>query len=118
MKPIRPINPGALRQRITILERVKGQSPTGAVTNEWVEFKKTHAAMLPLLGKELYSAMTADILVKCKFVMRYIDGVCEGMRIRHKGQVYDIISAQNVNALNVELVCYCKESERNWQNNS
>ena len=114
MKMIRPINPGALRHKITILKRIKGQSPTGDIINDWAVHKEVRAAMIPLLGKELYSAMTADILVKIKFVMRYIDGVCEGMRIRHKEQVYDIISAQNVNALGVELVCYCKESERNW----
>ena len=106
---MKPINPGEFRHDIEILEPPKGRSDFGEVAGGWTVYRKTYAAMKPLLGRELYAAMAAESLVRVKFIMRYVPGIKEGWRIRCDGSVYAIISAQDVDARHIETVCYCRE---------
>ena len=106
---MKPLNPGRLRHNIEILEPPAGRGDFGDVAGEWPVFRKAFASMEPLIGRELYAAMAAESLVRVKFVMRYVPGIKEGWRIRSCGQLYHIISAQDVHGRQVETVCYCRE---------
>ena len=107
---MRPLNPGELRHKIEILEPPSERGALGEVAGDRKIFKRTFAAVKPLLGRELYAAMAAESLVRVKFIMRYVPGVNESMMIRCNGKLFAVVSAQNVNALDIETVCYCREA--------
>jgi len=105
------LNPGKLRHKISIMSPPPADADDawGQPSSEWVLYKNVRASKEPLLGRELYSALTADTLVRVKFRMRFVHGVVAKMRIKHGDNLYEIVSAQDVDAMGVELVCYCKE---------
>ncbi|MCL1806034.1 MAG: phage head closure protein [Clostridiales bacterium] len=107
----RAINPGKLKNRITFLSPPSGRNRFGELSDEWTPGRTEWASKEPLIGRELFAAMTAGTVVEVKFRLRYIPGVRPGMRIRHDGEEYEIISPVDVEAAHVELVCYCKAVE-------
>ncbi|MCL2225649.1 MAG: phage head closure protein [Defluviitaleaceae bacterium] len=108
---MKTINPGKLRHKIEIHSPPSADADNayGEQSKIWVTYKTVRASKEPLIGRELYAALTADTLVRVKFKMRFVKGVHAGMRIKHNDSLYEIVSAQNVEAAGVELVCYCKE---------
>lgn len=102
------MNPGKYRHKIAFLKRTAAQNDYGEPSGEWEAFKQVWASKDPLLGNEFFSALSAESKVEVKFNSRYIPGVTNDMRIQHGGEVYEILSAVNVKALNRELLCYCK----------
>ncbi len=100
------------RYKITFLERGKGQDKYGDPVDTWapVEGKTAiWASKEPLIGKELFSALTVNNKVEVKFNMRYIPDITSAMRIQHGNEIYEIIgSPVNIKGLNRELLCYCR----------
>ncbi|WP_333638525.1 phage head closure protein [Tissierella praeacuta] len=82
----------------------------GELLEDWEVFKSNiWASKDPLIGNEIFTALTADSKVEVKFNMRYIDGVTSEMKIRHGEEIYEIIGPPvNVKSLNRELLCYCR----------
>jgi len=111
---LKPFNLGNLRHKITILTPPPANmdSDFGEPSDNWCTLATVYASKVPLLGRELYQAMTADNLVRVKFIMRYMSGIDETMRIEHEGKLYAIVSAQDVYSAGVEMVCYCKEIQK------
>lgn len=101
-------NPGSFRHDIVFLYQTDEKDGYRARLDEWFEYKKVKASKEPLIGKELYAALTEDTKIEVKFRMRYFPGVTAAMRIRHGGETYRIISAVDVDAAHKELVCYCR----------
>ena len=100
MRGARPPDPGAMRHRIEILKPAGGG---------WEPRARRWAAMKPLLGRELYAALSAESPVRVKFSMRHAPGVAPGDRIVCRGAAYTVVSAQDVDGRGAETVCYCKE---------
>jgi SPP1 family predicted phage head-tail adaptor len=103
------MNPGKYRHKITFLKRIDGQDEFGEPVSDWTPFRSVWAAKDPLLGNELFKALTAEAKVEVKFNSRYLSGVTNDMRIRHGTEVYEILSAINVKSLGRELLCYCRK---------
>lgn len=102
------INPGKYKKKISFLVREPGQDDYGDPIDQWNVFKTAWASKDPILGNELYTALTTDSKVEIKFNCRYITGITNEMRIQHGTEVYEILSAIDVKSLHVELLCYCK----------
>lgn len=97
------------RHKLKFIQRSASYDEYGDPIDEWTTFKEgIWASKDPLLGNEYFNALTADTKVEVKFNMRYVDGITNDMRIQHGNEVYEILSAINVQSLNRELLCYCK----------
>ena len=98
------------RHKIDFLKRESGRDEYGDPIDEWPIFKAgIWASKDPLIGNELFAALTTDNKVEVKFNMRYISGITSEMRIRHGEEIYEIIGQPvNVKSLNRELLCYCR----------
>jgi SPP1 family predicted phage head-tail adaptor len=102
---------GALRWPITIQQRVPSQSSTtGEVTYTWTTFASVWADMAPVAKRGSRAAWEAVIAEQVKaqrviqFVIRYIPGVNEQMRILDQSGLYwDIKSIINNDTRNREL---------------
>lgn len=103
------LNPGAFSQRITFYSPPTERDDYGEPTGAWIPHRGiVRASAEPLVGRELYAALTAETKVEIKFRMRWLSGVDETMRISWNGGTYGIISAVDVDAAHRELVCYCR----------
>lgn len=102
------INPGKFKSKIQFLQRSSGQDEYGEPSDSWITFKTVWASKTPILGNEYYASLTTDTKVEVKFNCRFIDGVTDKMRIQHKNEVYEILSAIDVKSLHEELLCYCR----------
>lgn len=100
------------RYKITFLEQDKGRDKYGEPVDTWVPVEgKTGiwASKEPLIGKELFNALTVDNKVEVKFNMRFVSDIASDMRIQHGNEIYEIIGPPvNVKGLNRELLCYCR----------
>ena len=104
----RELDIGKLRQRITFLTPPIDKDDYGELIINWPDFKTVWASKEPIIGRELFTALTTDAKVEVKFRCRYVPGISNDMRIRHRADVYEIISAIDVESVHKELLCYCK----------
>lgn len=97
------------RNKIDFLQHVIGRDSYGESTDTWEIFKSgTWSSKKPLLGNEFFTALTTDSKAEVKFNARYFSGVTNEMRIQHGSEIYEILSAIDVNSLHRELLCYCR----------
>lgn len=110
----REFNPGNFRHRIDFLQIKLGEdgkpkrNDYGELTGAYEIFKSAKASKEPLLGNELFSALTTNSKVEVKFNTRFIKGITNEMRIVHGAETYEILSVINVKSMNKELLCYCR----------
>lgn len=109
------LNPGELRHKINILTIKLGadgkpaRDKYGELTGEYDIYKTVYASKKPILGKEYLSALTVESKVEVKFNCRYVQGVTNDMRIQHGSEIYEILSAIDIDSAHKELLCYCKK---------
>lgn len=107
------IKPGELRHKIDILTPPVDRNDYGEVdeTAEWPVFKEgVWASVEPLKGRELFTAQQINSEITLKVKMWYIPGVKAKMRIRSRGQVFEIVGPPIDNKqINRELELMCKE---------
>ncbi len=107
-------NPGNYNKRISFLQIklvVDGKPARddyGELTGEYEVFKSVWASKQPILGNEFFTALTTDSKVEVKFNCRYTQGITNDMRIQHGTEMYEILSAIDVDSAHKELLCYCK----------
>lgn len=100
---------GKLRHKITIKSRAAGRNSYGESTDTWTDVKTLRVSIEPLLGREYFAAEAAQSEVEVKFKTRYVAGIENKMRVQHGADLYEILSAVNVENRNVELLLYCKK---------
>lgn len=98
-----------LRAKITLKRLTSERDEYGEPVDTWIDIKTIYAAMEPLLGNEYFAAEAAQSKVEVKFRTRYAAGIDNTMRIQHGSEVYEILSAINVQGLNRELLLYAKK---------
>jgi len=103
----KPFNPGAFRHKAEFLSPPGGTTATGAPSGDRPVFKTAFVSVEPILGRELYAALTADSNVTVKIRSRYIEGVNDFMRIRVGDDVYDISSIVDIMNSHKEFLMYC-----------
>lgn len=107
------MNPGKLNKEIEFLTKKLGEDGKpardeyGELTGEYDIFKTVFASKTPIIGKAFFTALSADTKVEVKFNCRYFEGVANDMRIKHGNEIYEIISAIDVDSAHVEILCYC-----------
>lgn len=88
------VNTGNLRHRITFL-KPPGEIVNGWPTREWSEHVTVWAEIKTLRGARLFEAAAVQMQDMKTFGCRYREDLNDTMRIRHKGQDYNIDSMTN-----------------------
>lgn len=82
------IRAGQLRERIVIQSKALARSASGAQTTTWTKFAQRNARVLPAMGREQFDLAHTKAEQTVRFVLRYLAGVTEQMRILHGGTGY------------------------------
>lgn len=84
------VNPGELGKRIQIVEKTETEDDDGYVTKTdtvirtcWAKFSRTS-------GTEIQKNNADFSEVKCRFMIRYVDGISRKMIVRYAGTDYEI----------------------------
>lgn len=87
----------------------KEQDEYGSPKDTWkVKFPGVFCEVSPILGYELFQAMTSYATVDAKIRARWFPGVTNDMRVMVNDTLYDIVSAIDVGTRHEELLCYVK----------
>ena len=111
-----PLNPGELRDQISIQVLSTEQDSTGgtpdpADDDNWSEHVACRARMSPTTGRELQEAGKQQGEVSVTFRMHWVYGVAETMRIVHSGtgKKFDIRAVLNEDGMNAVMRLLCRE---------
>lgn len=107
---VRMIKPGEYKQRIQILKKSAGRDKYGEPTDTWTPLIDRYipAKIQPILGNEYFTALTTDTTVEAKIECRYMPGIENEMRVKHGNDVYEILSAIDVDTAHVQWLLYVK----------
>jgi len=108
------IKPGELRHRVDILAPPTTRNDFGEVDisddEQWSVFKTVWASVEPLKGRELFTVQQINSEITLRVKMWYIPGVKANMRIRSRGQIFEIVGPPIDNKqTHRELELMCKE---------
>ena len=92
-----------LKHRIDILHETTTADSMGGVTSFWEIYLSRWAEFKPRKQKEIDKTDKVENVTEVMIRTRYHAGITEDMRVRHRGNLYKIISLINVNNANKEL---------------
>ncbi len=85
------MNPGKLKDRITILKPIENSSAVKSLSNNAYEPHKTIWSKVEYVSsKEIFSANANNTLNVVKFIVRYRKDIKSNMRIQHDENIYEI----------------------------
>ena len=90
------MNPGELRHRITLQKFTTTVNENGFEEESWIDFKTVWASVSNLHGKEYFEAAAVQKENIVKFIIRYLPGINNSMKILFKGKSYNIIQIDNI----------------------
>lgn len=102
------IDSGSLRHVVAIERYVETQDDVGQPIKAWATFASVHAEVRQLTGRELFLAQERMSEANVMIVFRYLPGVDTTMRIRHQGEVYNILDVSDVDSRHVRIECTCQ----------
>lgn len=82
---------GKLDRRITIQSRVETPNSIGEVVISYATFAQVWAEVVPLRGREYFTAAQTVPEAQLRIRIRYMTGVTEKHRIVYEGVNYDIL---------------------------
>lgn len=82
---------GKLDRRITIQNRVETQNTLGEAVISYTTFAQVWAEVVPLRGREYFTAAQTIPEAQLRIRIRYMTGVTEKHRIVYEGVNYDIL---------------------------
>lgn len=81
---------GTLRHLIVIQEPTETKDSQGQPIKSWAEYATVHANVLPLRGREYFDAEQINAETTTRFIIRYIPGITEKMRVSYDSKLYNI----------------------------
>ncbi len=79
-----------LRYRITIQQQSNAQDAFGEQVRSWTDVATVWAEILPLNGKEMFSAQANQNQVSSKIIIRHRNDITPAMRIKQGNTEYNI----------------------------
>jgi SPP1 family predicted phage head-tail adaptor len=101
---------GNLRNYITIQQSTEIQDENLELIFSWSTFVLCWAEILPLVGREYWTARQSLAETTGKIRIRYIAGVTAKMRVTDGSKTYDIEAVIDVENRHEELVLLVKEN--------
>lgn len=107
------INAGRLKTQVTIQRKVAGRDGTGGrVAESWTDVAAVWAEVLPLAGREGWTAKQIDAELTHRAVMRYRSDVTSRNRLKVGSTILNVKGPpRNVGGANVILEMDCVEEE-------
>lgn len=103
------MNPRALDKRVTIQQCAITKGASSGKVKTWSDVDTVWAALRPLSGNERritdHGGQAAE--ASTEFIIRYLDGTDESMRVSYKGKYYNIRHVKNINEGNRWMVLAC-----------
>ena len=99
---------GRLNKRITIQEYSNIIDEEGFHKKEWVDLKTVWGSIKNYNNKEKFQSDTIHDKQTCEVLIRYTSGVTNANRIKYNNTYYNILSVQNINEQNKELLILCE----------
>ena len=101
---------GPKRRLIVIQEAVETQAADGSVVQTWTDYSVLWAEILPVTGRESFTAQTESSTVTYKVRTRYVSGITTKMRVAVGDErVLDIEAVIDPDERNRELLLLCSE---------
>jgi SPP1 family predicted phage head-tail adaptor len=100
------IDPGRLRERVTIQQATETRNRLGESVSTWATFVERWASVEGLSGREVLQSGQQQTENTHRVRMRYVDGLKGTMRIMWRGRVLEITSLlEHANRSEHELLC-------------
>lgn len=100
------IDPGRLRERVTVQQPVERRNSFGETTQTWETFAERWASVQGLSSREFLISGQAQSEITHRVRMRYLNGMTSVMRISWRGRVLEITSLlEHNNRSEHELLC-------------
>lgn len=100
---------GERNTKITIKKDYYIRNDYGEMVADWKNLCVVWAKFITSGGREFYKAQRINAETTAVFVIQYIRGLKTQYRITMQGRVFDILSIDNTNNQNKELVISAKE---------
>ena len=110
------IKASELRHRIAIVARVKQLDKAGSLTEDWqngIGFRVLHnvyAKVVPMGARDYFEAMSNQMQITHRIVVRYLPGINHKMLINFKGRKLEIVRVINIDEKNKWLEIQAVES--------
>lgn len=102
-----------LKYKIVIQYYNTTVNENGFEVEEWENYKTVWAKVENLHGREYFEAAAVQAEKAVKFIMRYLEGIDEGMRILFRDKHYNITSIDNIKYGNRYMEIKAMEIEQN-----
>lgn len=105
------MNIGHLRHRITIQQYSTTSDGQGGFTRSWTTFATRWASIEPIKGLDQFRDDQKRSRQMYKIMLRYLSGLNEKMRISYDGATYFIISIENQELRDRDMVLIASNRE-------
>lgn len=100
------IDPGRLRERVTIQQATATRNRIGETVQTWGTFAEVWASVEGLSGREVLQSGQQQTEVTHRVRMRYVSGLTQLMRLSWRGRILEITSLlEHNNRTEHELLC-------------
>ena len=97
------MNIGALKHKIIIQQKVSTVDNEGITQRVWTSYKTVYAAYRPLSGREFIQLSAANAENIVTFIMRYIPGLLNNMRVIYMNKIYNITAIIDLEGKHKEM---------------
>lgn len=100
------IDPGRLRERVTIQNATEHRNAMGETTQAWGAYAERWASVQGISAREFLLSGQQQTEITHRVRLRYVDGLTSTMRVLWRGRVLEIASAlEHNNRSEHELLC-------------
>jgi SPP1 family predicted phage head-tail adaptor len=103
------IDPGKLRERITVEQATEGRNRLGETVLSWQTFADRWASVEGVSSREALELGRNEVSVTHRVRLRYLDGMTQNMRIVWRGRTLEIVSLLEYGHRS-EHVAICEEA--------
>jgi SPP1 family predicted phage head-tail adaptor len=86
------IDPGKLRDRVTIQRASESRNALGETVLTWTDYTERWASVDGVSSREALAAGQSQVEMSHRVRLRYVDGLTQSMRIMWQGRKLEIVS--------------------------
>jgi SPP1 family predicted phage head-tail adaptor len=100
------LDPGKLRERVTIQVATERRNSLGETTLEWATFAERWASVEGVTAREALGAGQLEVSITHRVRLRYVTGLTQQMRLIWRGRTLEVVSLlEHNNRSEHELIC-------------
>jgi SPP1 family predicted phage head-tail adaptor len=100
------LDPGKLRERVTIQQATERRNSLGETTLEWATFADRWASVEGVTAREALGLGQLEVSITHRVRLRYVTGLTQQMRLQWRGRTLEVVSLlEHNNRSEHELIC-------------